>query len=182
MKDKTDSSNHESINQIEVEDRQDAITNREDFRTGLGQTTTRTIYIEGDQGMDKIIKVGQDMLLIIGVIMETIWEVTKGMADKIIIEMGSGKTFETKVMKETGVDHMIGKLEVMIEGTIEASVTVDQNQVLGWVQIEIGLDVSSVNSTIILQETTWQHKWTDRYNKFSRCSIWMKIKHYYKCQ
>ena len=35
--------------------------NREDFRTGLGQTTIGTIYIEEDQGMDKIIKVGQDM-------------------------------------------------------------------------------------------------------------------------
>ena len=41
---------------------------REDFRTGLGQTT----HIEEDQGMDKIIEVGQDMFLIIEVITETI--------------------------------------------------------------------------------------------------------------
>ena len=46
--------------------------NREDFRTGLGQTTTGTIHIEEDQDMDKIIEVGQDMILIIGVITETI--------------------------------------------------------------------------------------------------------------
>ena len=53
MKDKTDSSNCESISPIEVEDRQDTIRNREDFRTGLAPTT----LIEEDQGMDKIIKV-----------------------------------------------------------------------------------------------------------------------------
>ena len=67
MMDKTDSLNCESISPIEVEDRQDAIMNR-DFRTGLGQT----IYIEEDQGTYKIIEVGQDMILIIGVITETI--------------------------------------------------------------------------------------------------------------
>ena len=69
---KTDSSNHEFISPIEVDDRQDAITNREDFRTGLGPTTIGTIHIEEDQGMDKTIEVGQDMILIIEVIMETI--------------------------------------------------------------------------------------------------------------
>ena len=62
MKDKIDSSNHESIKPIEVEDRQGATMNREDFRKGLGQTTTGTIHIEEDQGMDKIIEVGQDMI------------------------------------------------------------------------------------------------------------------------
>ena len=41
---------------------------REDFKTGLGET----IHTEEDQGMDKIIDVGQDMILIIGVIKETI--------------------------------------------------------------------------------------------------------------
>ena len=55
MKDKRDSSDHESTKPIEVEDRQDANINREDFRTGLGQTTTEAIHIEEDQGMDKII-------------------------------------------------------------------------------------------------------------------------------
>ena len=46
--------------------------NREGFRTGLGQKTKGTIHIEEDQGMDKTIEVGQDMILIIGVITETI--------------------------------------------------------------------------------------------------------------
>ena len=68
MRNKTDSLNCESISAIEVEDRQDAIMNREDFRTGLGQT----IHIKEDQGMDKIIEVGQDMSLIIEVNMKTI--------------------------------------------------------------------------------------------------------------
>ena len=72
MKDKTDSSNHGFINQIEVEDRHDEIMNIEDFRTGLGQTVIGTTSIEEDQGMDNIIEVGLHMILIIGVVMETI--------------------------------------------------------------------------------------------------------------
>ena len=42
------------------------------FKTGLGQTTIGTIHVEEDQDMDNIIKVGTDMILIIGVVMETI--------------------------------------------------------------------------------------------------------------
>ena len=42
--------------------------NREDFRTDLGQTT----HVEADHGIDKIIEVDQDMILIIGVATETI--------------------------------------------------------------------------------------------------------------
>ena len=57
-----------------------------------------------------------------------------------------GEILETITMKETGVGHMIGKLEVIIEWTIEVSVTVYQGQVQGWVQSEIGLDVLSVRS------------------------------------
>ena len=41
---------------------------REDFRTGLDETTCR----EDDQGMDKTIEVGQDMILIIEVVMDII--------------------------------------------------------------------------------------------------------------
>ena len=59
MKAKIDNLN-ESVSPTEVEDRQDTITNREYFRTGLGQTT----HIEEDQGMDKVIEVGRDMFLI----------------------------------------------------------------------------------------------------------------------
>ena len=46
--------------------------NREDFRTGLGQTITGAINTEEGQGMEKIIEVGQDMIQIIEVIRETI--------------------------------------------------------------------------------------------------------------
>ena len=52
------------------------------------------------------------------------------MADKIIIEIDSGETLETKAMRKIGVGHMIGKVEVITEGTIGTSVTVDQGQVL----------------------------------------------------
>ena len=52
------------------------------------------------------------------------------MGDKIILEMDSGETLKAKAITETGVGHMIGKLEVIKEGAIGASVTVDQGQVL----------------------------------------------------
>ena len=42
--------------------------NREDPRIGLGQTT----HTEKDQGMDKIIEVGLNMILIIGVVLNII--------------------------------------------------------------------------------------------------------------
>ena len=50
--------------------------------------------------MDKIIEVGQGMIWMIEVIIETIWEVIKGMGDEIIIEMDSGETWEIKAMRE----------------------------------------------------------------------------------
>ena len=44
--------------------------------------------------------------------------------------MDSGETSKTKAMREIGVGHMIGKLEVITEGTIEVSVTADQGEVV----------------------------------------------------
>ena len=41
---------------------------KEDFRTGLGQTT----HTEEDQGMDKITEVGEDTILIIVVVTDII--------------------------------------------------------------------------------------------------------------
>ena len=68
MKGRIGSLNYEFTNLIEVEDRQDAIMSREDFRTSLGQTT----HIEEDQGMDRITEVGQDMIPIIEVVTDII--------------------------------------------------------------------------------------------------------------
>ena len=96
--DKTDSLNCESIKPTEVEDKQDIIMNSKVFRTGLGQTIAWAIHLEQGQGMDKIINIGQGMIQIIGVIKETIWEVIKGMGDKIIIEMDLGEISEIKAM------------------------------------------------------------------------------------
>ena len=91
--------------------------------------------------MDNTTEVGQDTILIIGVVTETIWDVIRGMGDKIITIM-EGKLKESKLcMKETGVGHMISKIET--EGMIWVLVIVDWGQVWGQVQIEIGLDVSS---------------------------------------
>ena len=55
------------------------------------------------------------MILIIGVIMETICEVIRGMGDKIIT-ITEGETLGTKTMKEIGIGHMIGKTEAISEG------------------------------------------------------------------
>ena len=46
------------------------------------------------------------------------------MGYKIIIRINSGETLEIKAMGEIGAGHMIGKLEVMTEGTIDASIIV----------------------------------------------------------
>ena len=54
---------------------------REDFKIGLDQTTCT----EDDQGMDKTIEVGQDMILTIEVATGIIQEVVRGMGDRIII-------------------------------------------------------------------------------------------------
>ena len=63
--------------------------------------------------MDKNIKVGQGMIQIMGVITETIWEVIKGMGDRIIMGKDSGESLEIKAMREVGVGQMIGNLEVI---------------------------------------------------------------------
>ena len=73
-----------------------------------------------------------------------------------------GELLETKAMKETGVGHMIGKTEVITEGTIEASVIVGLGQVQEQVQIEIGLDVLSAENMTISKETAQQHKQAER--------------------
>ena len=84
------------------------------------------------------------------------------MGDRIIVEMDSGEILEIKATREVGVGHMIGNSEVKTEGTIEALITVDQGQVLEQVPRETELDVSSVESMIILQETGQQCKQTER--------------------
>ena len=70
--------------------------------------------------------------------------------------------FRNQTMKETGVGHMIGKIEAIIEGTIEVWVIVDQGHIQEQTQTEIGLDVLNVENMIILQETAQWCKWTER--------------------
>ena len=156
MKDRIDSLSHEYTSPIEVEDRQDAIMKREDFRTGLGQTTHR----EDDQGMDKIEEVGQDTILIIGVAMDIICYIIKDMGDRIIIT--EGQILEIKVMIGIGISHMRDRIET--EGTIEALVTAYQDQVQEQLQIGIGLDVLSVGNMTISQETDNTGKQRSRRN------------------
>ena len=124
MKDRIDNLSHEYISLIEEEVRLDVTMIREDFRTGLDQTTCT----EDDQGMDKTIEVGQDMILIVEVVTDIIQEVIKGMENRIIITT-EGETLEIKIIIEIGVGHMKDRIE--IEGMVGASLTVDQDQVEG---------------------------------------------------
>ena len=142
MKDRIDSLNHEFISPIEEEDRQDVIMNREDFRIGLGHTT----HTEEDQGMDKIIEVGHNMILIIGVVTDIIGEVIRDMGDRIIVT--EGETLGTRTTKEIGVGHMRDKIET--EEMVEVLVAVDQDQVQEQLQIGIELDILSAESMTIL--------------------------------
>ena len=86
--------------------------------------------------MGKTIEVGQDMILIMEVVMDITQEVVKDMGDKIITTEGG--TLEIKIMIETGVGHMRDRVE--IKGMVEALVIVDQGQVQGQLQIDIRLD------------------------------------------
>ena len=126
--------------------------------------------------MDKTIEVGQDMILLIEAATGIIQEVVRGVGDQIIII--EGETLAVKIMIEIGVGHMKDRTET--EGTIEALVTADQGQVQGQLQIEIGLDALSVGNMIILQETVQLDKQVGKQNKYDKCSIWMKIRHYCK--
>ena len=80
MKDRTDNSNLKCTSPIETEVRLDAITIRENFKTGLDQTTNT----EDEQDMDKTIEVGQGMILIIEIAMGIIQEVMKIMGGQTI--------------------------------------------------------------------------------------------------
>ena len=174
MKDRIDNLSIENISLIEAEVRLDATTIREDFRTFLDQTTNTA----DDQGMDKIIEIGQDMILIIEVVMDTIQEVIKGMGDRIIIITTERQTLEIKIMIAIGVGHTKGRIET--EGTVEMLVTVDEGQVQGQLQMEIGLDALNVENMTILQGTVQLCRQIEKQNRSNRCSIWMRIKQYYK--
>ena len=94
MEDRVSHSNCEFTNPIEVDDRIDINKIREDTKAGLGQTMST-----GDaQDIIKIIEAGQDIILIIGVVMGTIHEAIKGMGDIIIMIITEGVVIETKVM------------------------------------------------------------------------------------
>ena len=83
------------------------------------------------------------MILIIEVVTGIINEVIKGMGDWIITIIEE-ETLGIKITIDTGVGYMRDRTE--IEGTVEALVTVDQDQVQGWLQREIGSDALSVGN------------------------------------
>ena len=70
------------------------------------------------------------------------------MGGQIIVVITEGETLGVKIMIGIGVGHMKDRTE--IEETVEALVTVDQGQVQGLLQIEIGLDALSVGNMTIL--------------------------------
>ena len=82
---------------------------------------------------------------ITGEAMATLHEVIKGMEGTAIMEE---VVIEIKLIIEEGVCHLRDRIEV--GEMTEVRVTVGLGQVLGQVQIETELDVSSVESMIIL--------------------------------
>ena len=123
-KDRTGHLNTEYTNCIEAKVKLDITMIREDSKIGLDQK----MHIEDDQGMEKTIEVGQDMILIIEVVMGIIQEVIKGMGDQIIT-IPEGETLGIKITIEIGLGHMRDR--GVIEGMVEALATVDQGQVQG---------------------------------------------------
>ena len=67
-----------------------------------------------------------------------------------------------------------------VEGMVEVSVTVDQGPVQWQLQIEIGLDTLNVKNTTISQGTVCLYRQIGKQNGSSRCSIWTRIRQYYK--
>ena len=143
MKDRIDNSNFECTNLIGVEVRLDVVTIREDFKIDSDQT----MHTEDDEGMDRIIEVGQDMILIIEAVMGKIQEAIKSMGGQTVA-ITEEETLEIKIMTGIGVGHVKGRVE--IEGTVGTLVIVDQGQVQGQLQIETELDVSNVGNMITL--------------------------------
>ena len=141
---------------------------REDFRTGLGQI----MCIEEDQDTDKIIEAGQDIILIIEVVMGKTQEVITGMGGLIII-MVQEEVIEVKITIAI-VDHMRDRPEM--EEIAEVQAIVDQYLVQGQAQIVIGVDALSVGNTITLQGNVQLGKQVGKQNKYSKCSIWMKTR------
>ena len=92
----------------------------------------------------------------------------------LIITMVQGEVIEVKITIEIGVGHMRDITE--IEETAEVQGIVDQDLVQGQVQIEIGLDALSVGNTITLQGTVQLGKQVGKQNKYSKCSVWTKIR------
>ena len=119
MKDRVNHSNCKSINPIEVEVRTDVITIKEDTKAGLGPTMCTEVI----QNIIKIIDAGQDIILIIEVVMDIICEVIKDMGEIIIIT--EEVVIEVKVIIGIGVVHTKDRIDT--EETIEVLVIVDQD-------------------------------------------------------
>ena len=104
MKGRINHSSHKFISLTEVEVRLDAIMIREDMKAGLGQT----MHTEDIQNVIKMLGVGQDMILIEGVVMGTIQEGVRDLVEIVIMIMEE-VVIEIKIMVEIGVGHMKGR-------------------------------------------------------------------------
>ena len=98
----------------------------------------------------------------------------------LTITMVQEEVIEVKITIGIGVGHMRDRTE--IEEIAEVQVIADQDLVQGQVQIEIGLDASSVGNTITLQGNVQLGKQVGKQRKYSKCSIWTKIRQYYRLQ
>ena len=173
MKDRIGHLNHKYTNLIKVEVRLDIIMIREDFKTGLGQITC----IEEGQDTGNIIEAGQDIILIIEIVMGITQEEIKGMVGFITI-MVQEEVIEVKITIGIVVGHMRDRPE--IEEIADVQAVVDQDLVQGQLQIEIGLDALSLGNTITSQGNVQLGKQVGKQNKYNKCSIWTKIRRYYR--
>ena len=102
------------------------------------------MHIGDIQHITKTLEVEWEVILITEGTMDITREVVRG--TETIIMIIEGMTIEVKVMVEIGVGHYIDRIEVGEEIEVQVMVGLGQDQ--GQVQIETGLDVSSVESIL----------------------------------
>ena len=136
------------------------------------------MFIEVVQGIIKILEVERDIVPTIEVVMPIIHEVVRDMEGIIIIITIEEVAIEIKIIIEIGVDHLKDRAEIGEMAGVQVKAGV--GQVLEQVETEIGFDALNVESTITLHENVQLDKpdnLVGKLNKYSRCLIWMKIRH-----
>ena len=113
----------------------------------------------------RVLGVEQKIALIIDETMGIACKVIKDI--EIIIIISEKIVIEVKIMTGTGVGHYIHRSELGETTEVQAMVGLGQDQQI--LQTEIGLDVLSVKSMIILLGSVLLNEKIGRQNKYNRC-------------